>query len=247
MNKNVIDKANPKPLYQQIVDWVRTKIDSKEWDINFQLPSEEVLAKQLEVSRGTMRKAISCLIQEEILIQIHGKGTFVAEKNVSHPFGQELISFAESMERNGLNFKTKVIEKKKIEADQFLQDKFFLQEGQLMFYLKRVRYIDDEPVILIENYINPALCIGIEQVDFEHHTLFEAIERLSGQKISHGKRKFDARALNTPEAKWLNMEVDSPILFLDQITYLEETLPVEASNAWLRSDKYSITSYLHRG
>ena len=75
---------------------MRENINAQQWKKNQQLPAEEDLAKQLEVSRGTVRKAISLLIKEGLEeFQIQGKGTFVAAPKVAHPFGQELISFAE--------------------------------------------------------------------------------------------------------------------------------------------------------
>ena len=247
MNKTIINKNDPKPLYRQIVDLIREKIITKEWEADYQLPAEEDLSKQLGISRGTVRKAISCLIKEGMLIQIHGKGTFVSEQKAIHPFGQELISFAESMERNGIKFDTKVIEKKFITPNDYLKDKFSLTQNQKIFYLKRVRYIDQEPVISIENYINSSLCEGIELIDFESNTLFETIETLSGSKISFGKRRFDAKELMEEEAKWLSLPKGSPILFLDQIIYLNDMIPVESSNVWIKSDKYFVTSYLSRG
>jgi DNA-binding GntR family transcriptional regulator len=244
--KNVINKNNPKPLYSQIADWIREKIFTKEWGKNHQLPAEEDLAKHLDVSRGTLRKAISSLINEGILIQIQGKGTFVAEPKVSHPFGQELISFAESMERENIIFETKVLERRVIQPKTSVKKKFSLTDHQKVLYLKRVRYIDNVPVIVLENYIQIDLCQGIEDVKFEDMPLFTAIEKFSGQKIHFGIRQFEARGLEEEQARLLSMPIGAPVLYLDQITYLDASIPVEISQVWLRSDKYSITSYLQR-
>lgn len=244
--RNVINKNEPKPLYSQIADWIREKIYANEWEKNYQLPAEDDLGKQLDVSRGTIRKAISSLIKEGILIQIQGKGTFVAASKVSHPFGQELISFAESMEREGLDYVTKVLEKRVIQPKASVKNKFSLKDNQKVLYLKRVRLIENEPVIVLENYINIDLCQGIEHIDFEHMTLFTAIEKLSGQKIQFGTRQFEARGLEEEQAMLLSLPIGTPVLYLDQITYFAESIPVEVSQVWLRSDKYSISSYVKR-
>jgi DNA-binding GntR family transcriptional regulator len=244
--RNVINKNDPKPLYSQIADWIREKIFTKEWEKNHQLPAEEDLAKHIDVSRGTLRKAISSLIKEGILIQIQGKGTFVAEPKVSHPFGQELVSFAESMEREGIVFETKVLEQRVIEPKASIKKKFSLTDNQKVLYLKRVRIIDNEPVIVLENYIHIDLCQGIEHTDFEEMPLFAAIEKFSGQKIHFGIRQFEARGLEEEQAMLFSLPMGTPVLYLDQITYLDDSIPVEISHVWLRSDKYSITSYLQR-
>ncbi|WP_172371720.1 GntR family transcriptional regulator [Sporosarcina jiandibaonis] len=244
--KVVIDKNNPVPIYRQITDWIREKVTTKEWEKNHQLLAEEDLAKQLEVSRGTLRKALSILIDEGILIQVQGKGTFVAEPKVLQPFGQELISFAESMEREGIKFETKVLEKRVIQPKQSIREKFSLTDEQTVLYLKRVRYIDDEPVIVLENYVNINLCQGIEDVEFEKMHLFAAIEKFSKGKINFGFRQFEARGLEEEQAQLLASVIGMPVLYLEQMTYLDEFKPVEISYVWLRSDKYSLASYLQR-
>ena len=136
-NKNeIIDKNNPTPIYVQIADWIRNKILNLEWEVNYQLPSEENLSKQFGISRGTLRRALSTLIEEGILTQIQGKGTFVSDKTVSYPFGQELISFAESMDRSGLEYKTNVIEMLQFEPNELLQKRFSIEENQRVLFFK---------------------------------------------------------------------------------------------------------------
>lgn len=246
IQNSIINKENPIPYYKQIADWIRERVLTKDWKVNYQLSSENDLSLELGVSRGTIRRAISDLIDEGILIQIQGKGTFVANQNKNLPFGQELISFAESMVRNGLKFETKVLELETIIPNKLLKEKFNLEEKQKLVFLKRLRFVENEPVILIENYINPKLCLGIEKVDFEISTLFNSIEELSGRKITFGERKFNACGLDEERADLLDLLVGTPILHLDQITYLDDISPVESSNVWIKSDKYTITSRLHR-
>lgn len=241
-----IDKNNPNPLYSQISDWIREKVYSGEWQTNQQLPAEEELAQTLNVSRGTLKKAISFLVKEGLLIQIHGKGTFVGEPKVSQPFGQELISFAESMVRKGLSFDTKVIEQGLEHPKKSVQEKLGIAAEEQILFLKRVRNIDDEPVIFMENYINAAICKGIQDADFTKTTLFSEMERRSQKKIDYGVRTFEARAIEEDQAKWLSLPEGYPVLYLDQLVYLEGNIPIETSKVWLRSDKYVITSLLNR-
>lgn len=246
MEHKVFDVNSPYPLYRQVADWMRENINAQQWKKNQQLPAEEDLAKQLEVSRGTLRKAISLLIKEGLLIQIQGKGTFVAAPKVAHPFGQELISFAESMEREGIDYETKVIKQEVTVPLLSIRQKLEIAPNENVLYLKRIRYIKDEPVILLENFINLTLCKGIEHSDFEKNTLFSQIEKFSNSKIRHGIRRFEARALTEEQANLLNLDVDMPVLYLEQITFDQEKRPLETSRVWLRSDKYVITSVLTR-
>ena len=246
IQKSIINKENPIPYYKQIADWIREKVSTNDWKVNYQLSSENDLSLELGVSRGTIRRAISDLIDEGILIQIQGKGTFVADRKKTFPFGQELVSFSESMVRNGLEFETKVLELKSIIPNELLKERFNLEENQKLIFLKRIRYVDNEPVILIENYINPKYCSGIEKVNFEVAALFDSIEELSGRKITYGERKFNACGLDEKNAELFDLPIGTPILHLDQVTYLDNESPVESSDIWLKSDKYTITSRLYR-
>lgn len=171
------------------------------------------------------------------------------EQEHFHRFGQELISFAESMERIGKTFSTKVLENKRLESIGNFE-KLYLpfkdkHKSNLML-LQRVRYIDSEPVILIENLINKSICPGIENVDFEKETLFQVIERLSNESIKFGVRDFNAVSIDNKMSEILDISYGKPILHLHQTTYLSHRVPVESSNIWIKSNKYPVTSYLHR-
>ena len=69
------------PIYEQIMDQIKTAIineDLLEGDV---LPSVRGLAKELKISALTVKKAYDHLEQEGFTTTVHGKGTFVAETN----------------------------------------------------------------------------------------------------------------------------------------------------------------------
>ena len=77
-----IDFTNPKPLYRQIADNIKAKIDEGQLKIGDQLASQKELADEYQVSMITVKKAIADLINEGILFSRVGKGTFVAKKTI---------------------------------------------------------------------------------------------------------------------------------------------------------------------
>ncbi|MEG6574662.1 GntR family transcriptional regulator [Caldibacillus debilis] len=242
----IINKHDPKPIYLQIANWMREKIYSNEWEVDEKIPSENELMKLLDVSRGTLKKAISVLIEEGLLVQIQGKGTFVASKTISHPLGQGLLSFAESLRQQGLQFETKVIEKRVETASNSVREKLNLPEGAKILYLKRVRYVGKEPIMIMENRINIEICKGIEKVDFEKETLFSQIEKTSNRHIKFARSRYAARVLGKERAKLLDSHEDAPGLHLEQTVYLEGDIPVEWGNVWLKSNKYIVGTILQR-
>ena len=66
------------PIYEQIVDVVKTQIRKGELKEDENLPSVRMLAKELKISALTVKKAYDALEEEGFVITIHGKGSFVA-------------------------------------------------------------------------------------------------------------------------------------------------------------------------
>lgn len=246
MEVKFVKEESSTPLYHQIADWMTVNITSEYWKKGHKLPAEEDLAKELNVSRGTLRKAIAVLIEQGLLIQIQGKGTFVEKQKISYSFAQELISFAESMESKGYTFDTRVLGKRIVKPSPYIQSKLSLDENETVLYLKRVRLIKNEPAILLENWVSLKHCPGIEHTNFETTSLFNAIEKCIDGKIVFGIRNFAAKSLNEEQAGLLRLAVNEPVLYLDQITFGHNRIPLECSHVLLRTDKYEITSILTR-
>ena len=76
------------PAYIQIHDQIKSEIDQKIWKIGERLPSERDLAEKFQVSRMTLRQAITLLVEEGVLERRVGSGTFIQHarprKNAGH-------------------------------------------------------------------------------------------------------------------------------------------------------------------
>ena len=79
--KIIINTTSMVPIYEQIVDQVKTLIRNKELKVNDILPSVRSLAKELKISALTVKKAYDNLESEGFTITVHGKGTYVAATN----------------------------------------------------------------------------------------------------------------------------------------------------------------------
>ncbi|MDE8688167.1 GntR family transcriptional regulator, partial [Streptococcus gordonii] len=70
------------PAYLQIHDQIKKEIDEEVWQIGQRLPSERDLAETFQVSRMTLRQAITLLVEDGVLERRVGSGTFVASTRV---------------------------------------------------------------------------------------------------------------------------------------------------------------------
>ncbi len=79
--KIIINTSSMVPIYEQIVDQIKTLIRKGELKENDGLPSVRALSKELKISALTVKKAYDHLESGGFTITVHGKGTYVAAAN----------------------------------------------------------------------------------------------------------------------------------------------------------------------
>lgn len=79
--KLIISHSSMQPIYEQIMEQIKSKVMHGELKEDTALPSVRVLAKELKVSALTVKKAYDALEEEGFVNTVHGKGSFVAFAN----------------------------------------------------------------------------------------------------------------------------------------------------------------------
>src|SRR5699024_21335 len=78
----IISNRSKKPFYEQIIEQIKSYILSGELKEGTAIPSMRMLAKDLEISVITTKRAYEELEKEGLIYSIVGKGSFVAEQNM---------------------------------------------------------------------------------------------------------------------------------------------------------------------
>jgi DNA-binding GntR family transcriptional regulator len=228
-------KTSSAPLHVQLSDILREKIYSREWGARTQIPSEHELMGSFGLSRGTVRRAIKSLVDEGLLVQSHGRGTFVAEPGISHPAGVRPLSFAESLHEQGKDFRTNVLDEYVVQSPDDVAHELELTPGDVVLFLRRVRTVDGDPVMCQESWSNLRECPGLDKVDFTRDSAFDAVQRCSGRKIKYSKIRYTARVAGKEHGDYLGCEETAPVLVLEQTIRLVDDVPIEWSLTWLKS------------
>ena len=87
MGKLAFSSANP--LYQQLMDDIKLDISNQKYRHGDKIPSETELAEIYNVSRITVRRAVSELCDEGYLAKHQGKGTFVTPPKITRKIMQD--------------------------------------------------------------------------------------------------------------------------------------------------------------
>ena len=79
--KIIINTSSMVPIYEQIIDQIKTMIRKGDLKQNDQLPSVRALSKELKISVLTVKKAYDELEREGFTVTVHGKGSYVTAAN----------------------------------------------------------------------------------------------------------------------------------------------------------------------
>ncbi|MFZ4451392.1 GntR family transcriptional regulator [Salibacterium aidingense] len=240
----MIDKNSPLPIYYQIQEMIRKKIDTAEWEPGDMLPSERIFAEDFDVSRMTVRQAVTELANEGLLHREKGKGTFVAEPKIEQPL-QGLTSFTEDMKARGLAPGSVLIQYTLRTAPLKVSEKLQANTDVPVYEIKRIRLADDVPMAYERTFINSAI-VGELPEDIENRSIYYFLEKEKGFKIGDGEQTFEASLANTEEAGRLDINEGDPILLIQRITYLEDGTPLEYVKSAYRGDRYKFTIKMPR-
>ena len=244
VKKKALNRDIPIPLYYQLKEILLESIKHAEKGDSF--PTELELCEQFDVSRPTVRQAIIELITEGYLRRIKGRGTFIAEPKIQQDFLVALKSFSEEMLEKDLTPSTKVLDLECIECDEGVSEALDIPIGSEVVELERLRFANDEPVVLVVTFLPSAKLPNILDRNFEDESLYKIIEEEYGYVIDRAVRTLEARIAGEYEAKLLGVKKNAPIQFIETITYLQDNTPIEYSFAHYRGDRNTFTFELKK-
>ncbi len=234
------------PLHSQISETFRARIASGTWPAHYRLKAEPDLAKELGVSRGTLRRALSTLLEEGLLQKVRGRGTFVTSSIVEPAIAQRLSTLTEDFSAQGIKTEAIVLDAGLRPAPKPIAALLDIPGDVPTFFIARKRRTADGVFAFMDNYVRADLTPGIETVDFETRSLFGTLEDRYRLKISTARRTFSAEIADARICEVLEMPEGAPVQYLQQITYLTNGEPIEYSDVWINSARLRVTSFLSR-
>ena len=248
MNKNIvlpdINKTSPVPIYYQIKEALQEYISTlKHGDA---IPSETELCGHFQVARPTVRQAIQELVSDGYLYKEKGRGTFVSSPRITQNALYTIQSFRSEMEKKGLVYRTVVLEEVKTACDNFISRQLHIEENAEVVKLRRLRIVDEIPLMLLVEYLPADLMGGILDYNMENESLANLIERLAGGNIGYSDRTIEATSAGEYEARMLQIKKGTPILHMQIITYLKDGTPIHYASVMYRGDRSSFSFTLKK-
>lgn len=242
----MINSNSPKPLYEQIQDYILRRIASGAWEYNTRIPSERDLSEQFDVSRATVGKAIKELVRAGHLNAQIGKGTYVSEPLMKQQI-ETLTSFTEEMKLRGQRTVSQVLSASIKVAPPDIVDVLDIHTGEMIMELKRLRHVSNRPMAIEQASVMASLCPNIlAKHDFAHESLYAVLREDYGVNLVAAEQTFEARAATDDEAKLLGIAEGAPVLAINRVTYDSMNRACEEVKSVYRGDRYKFRAKLSR-
>lgn len=224
------------PLYKRIANKIREDIISNGTEGGEAIPTETKLAEMYDVSRVTVRRAVKLLIEEGLVYSVHGSGTYVSEKKIEHDI-YKLQGFTEEMSGLHSNPSNEILEFQLTAPTGEVREHLKLGDNQKVYYVKRLRIADGQPLILEESYLPYALFPDLS-VNVMKESKYEYIEQ-KGYTIN--RRHADLRPILPGEElmELLHLEESAPMLCLEAYSTFTDGTRFEYSTVYYHPVKYT--------
>lgn len=232
------------PRYLIVIDQIKGKINDGELEPGERLPSETDLAKELRVSRNTLREALRILEEENIVVRRHGVGTFVNKKPVFSGGIEELFSITDMIEREGKTPGTELLFTGYVEPHSDDIKELNLNENEQVLLVKRVRTANGQPLVYCIDKI-PANLLA-KGYKFNEESMLTSLQQDAGITISYAKADIKTIGYHEDISDILDCEQDTPLLVLKQIHFDLYDNPVLYSLNFFRSDQISFSVFRKR-
>lgn len=232
------------PLYKEVKIRITRSLAAGEWKSGEAIPSESRLAKQFNVSIGTIRKAIDELVAERILLRQQGRGTFVA----THTEDRTLFYFFHIVGKDGSR-ELPVSEMLSFcKAKAGLEDETALgiAHGTKVFHIQNLLKLAGNPVIFDEISVPAALFPDLDAEIFAKRdgTIYGLYQARYGINVVRISERLSAAHPPPPVAALLGLRTAAPVLMIRRVAYTYNDTPVEYRVSWVNSENHEYLSDL---
>lgn len=229
-----LDRSSGVPLHVQIREGLRGLVGTDVLPWGATVPPEGDLARELSVSRMTLRQALASLESEGLLVRKQGVGTVVSFPKFRHET-QRLTSFSDDMASRGLTSSSAILRLEKVSAPADVARRLRLDSKDAVWLCERLRLADGHPVGLHTSYL-PASLVDLSGMN-EQSSLY-ALLAAAGRAVYRADETIESVAASSLEATQLEVDVGSPLLLVTRVSYCEDGEPIEVVYARYRSDVY---------
>lgn len=233
------------PLYYQLETILRKRISIEVFPLDSVFPSEDKLEKEYGVSRITVRRALSALQRDGLIVRKRGKGTFVSGKAkiVESP---KLSGSIEDIISLGLKTRLKVLDISWIEPPEPVRLSLRCRKNVKVLRIEKIRYIVKNSFSYVLNYLPHEIGCKIPFEEISKKPLLFILEDRLSLQPSIANQTIEATIADAHIANLLEIRVGDPLLKAERIVLDKRERPIEYVSVLYRADRYYYTVNLKR-
>jgi GntR family transcriptional regulator len=229
------------PKYYQIYENLLKQIESKRFEESDRFYSDKDLVDKFDVSRGTIREAIKLLIQQGYLVREQGRGTFVTSPRIEQD-SEKLMGFTELMLKYDIEPSAKIITQEIVEAPLDVKSLMKLKSDVKLVHIIRVRYGNDQPLIIERSYFVYDLFKSIYDKDLESNSIFELLYEHTSTRLSEARQYITAISAGQSEVELLDVKEGAPLLLMKRLIKTKRKGVFQYSEDVYRSDRINFAT-----
>ncbi len=225
------------PFHAQVRESLRAGILDGRYTPEQQLPSENELTALYEVSRITVRRALLDLENEGLVERLHGRGTFVRRPQFTQDLAR-LQSFGEAMRPLGYETSSRLLSVSEIKPPQAVAQRLGITMRSKVSEIRRVRYLNGDPVSLDVSYFALALGRRLAGEDLASRDIFLILEHDYGLPLGEADLLIGSRLADAPLARLLGVAAGTAVLHVDRLTTDAHGEPLACEHLFHSGDAY---------
>lgn len=222
------------PLYIQLREVIRGKIEDGEYPVGTAIPSEAQLAESYNLNPLSVRSALSALKYEGLLRSVQGKGVFVNGPKTERDL-DTLSGYRQTMDERSIDAHTRILIKALRPAGPYYSLLLDLDKDESVWYTKRIDYVGDTPAALEEIYIPERLLPSYGDVDIELFSIYDILA-WNNMRPNVADQTLRVLFLEPSKAKLIDMAPDQAVMELSNLTYDESGRKIEFARNYIRPD-----------
>lgn len=237
-------RMNRSPLYVQLREVIRSKIDEGEYAPGTCIPSENQLAEAYGLTRQSVRSALAALEYEGLLKSMQGKGVYVSGPKLERDM-ETLGGFRQTMREREQAPSTKTLVKALREAGPLYAQMLGVGPRDELWYIRRICLSNGEPVALEEIFIPAYIVPGFGEVDINVFSIFDVYE-WNGVRPVRGEQTLTISRLDPAAAHLIGLEGDAAVMRFSGVIYDQNGRAVEFSRSYTRNDRCDFIVHFKR-
>ncbi len=205
--------------YKEIANMIEEKIVNGFYDETNKLPTEDVLIKEYQSSRNTIRNAINHLMRRGFVVTVQGSGVFLRKGDSDGAINLENF-YGLTKQFKNKKVTTKLISLELKKPSQQLVSKLKCNPETLVYHIKRLRFVDGDPFVVEYTYYNSDVVPNITE-KIAQTSIFSYIREKLKLEIGYVDMIISADILDSQDAILLGLEDGMPSINTENVEMLK--------------------------